>query len=113
MPKTQIQIHRKPMSVNEAWQGRRYKSKAYKNYEKEVMLLLPNEYKIPETGDLAIRIEAGLSKKADLDNVCKPILDILEKMYGCNDKRFMEITLVKKIIKKGEGYFNFCIWGIA
>ena len=107
----QVQIHLKPMSVNQAWQGRRFKSKAYKSYEEAVLLMLPS-YEIPD-GELGIRIEAGLNIRGDLDNVCKPILDIITKKYGCDDKRFMEIKLVKKIIKKGEGYFNFCIWGIA
>ncbi len=110
---SQIQIHLKPMSVNEAWchPGRRYKSKKYKSYTDTVLMMLPH-LDIPE-GDLGIRIEAGLSKNADLDNICKPILDIIEKKYGCNDNRFLEINLVKKIIKRGEGYFNFCIWGIV
>ena len=107
----QIQDHLKPLSVNQAWQGRRFKTTAYKNYEKAVLMMLPH-YEIPE-GELGIRIEAGLSKRGDLDNVCKPILDILTKRYGCDDKRFIEINLRKKIIKKGEGYFNFCIWGIV
>ena len=107
----QIQLHIAPMSVNKAWQGRRFKTKDYKSFEQAVMLMLPC-YEIPE-GDLAIRIEAGLSRRGDLDNVCKPILDIITKKYGCNDNRFMEINLVKKIIKRGEGYFNFAIWGIA
>ena len=109
----QIQIHLKPLSVNEAWKGRRFASPKYKKFTKDVMLLLPNHYEIPD-GKLGIRIEAGLNVRGDLDNVCKPILDIITKKYGCDDNRFMEVNLVKKIIKqKSEGYFNFCIWGIA
>jgi len=36
-----MRINYKPLSVNEAWQGKRFKTKAYKDYEKSLMLLLP------------------------------------------------------------------------
>ncbi len=73
-----IQIHTKPLSVNEAWQGKRFKTKKYKAYEKELMLLLPNKYEIPE-GDLQVRYEFGLNIMADWDNPVKPLQDILQK----------------------------------
>jgi hypothetical protein len=38
----------KPLSVNKAWQGKRFKTNEYKQYEKEVSLLLPSHLKIPE-----------------------------------------------------------------
>ena len=107
----QIQIHRKPLSVNEAWQGKRYKTKAYKSYEQELNLLLPKKYFIPE-GKLGIRLEFGLNKLADWDNPVKPLQDILQKKYNFNDSRIVEAQVIKHVVKRGEGYFNFEIYGV-
>jgi len=101
-----IQIHTKPLSVNEAWQGRRFKSKKYKAYEQELMLLLPNSYEIPE-GDLCVKYEFGLNKMADWDNPVKPLQDILQKKYNFDDRRIIKAEVVKNVVKKGDGYFNF------
>jgi hypothetical protein len=30
------------LSVNQAWQGRRFKTKKYKDYEEHLLLILPN-----------------------------------------------------------------------
>jgi len=107
-----IQLHIKPLSVNEAWQGRRFKTKKYKAYEKELMLLLPNSYEIPE-GDLHVTYEFGLSKMADWDNPVKPLQDILQKKYKFDDRRIIKAEVVKHVVKNAEGYFNFEIRGIA
>ena len=32
----------KPLSVNQVWQGKRFKTKTYKDYEKNVLAILPN-----------------------------------------------------------------------
>jgi Holliday junction resolvase RusA-like endonuclease len=75
----------KPMSVNNAWMGRRFKTKEYDLYEKSVMFLLP-KLEIPE-GKLQIDFEFGFSNKlADLDNTLKPFIDILQKKYNFNDR---------------------------
>ena len=37
-----MRIDIKPMSVNEAWKGRRFKTDKYKGFEKEMLLKLPN-----------------------------------------------------------------------
>ena len=105
-----IQLHIKPLSVNEAWQGKRFKTPKYKAYEKEVLLMLPT-YEIPE-GELDVRFEFGLQRNADVDNCCKNLLDILQKRYSFNDSRVMRIELIKKVVKKGKGYFNFSISGV-
>ena len=42
-----IKVEIKPLSVNAAWQGRRFKTEAYKKYEKEVLSALP-ELVLPE-----------------------------------------------------------------
>ena len=42
-----VHIDIKPLSVNEAWQGRRYKTPKYKQYQETLLWLLP-KIKIPK-----------------------------------------------------------------
>jgi Holliday junction resolvase RusA-like endonuclease len=98
----------KPLSVNKAWKGKRYKTDEYKAYEKAVLLMLPN-IEIPE-GHLHVSLEFGFSNKAsDLDNPIKPFIDILQKKYGFNDSRIYEYDLKKKKTIKGADYIMFDI----
>ena len=97
----------KPLSVNEAWQGKRFKTKAYKQYENDVLLMLPSKPKAPE-GKMSLELIIGLSNmQADIDNPVKPFVDILQKKYGFNDNKIMEMTLKKVIVKKGEEFISF------
>lgn len=47
-----------PLSVNDAWQGRRYKTEEYRRYERDLLLLLPR-IKIPEP-PYRLEIEFGI-----------------------------------------------------
>lgn len=96
----------KPLSVNQAWQGRRYKTPAYKGYERDVMMLL-KPLEIPE-GDLSIDITYGFSNsQSDVDNPTKLFVDILQKKYGFNDSRVTKMTLNKQKVKKGSEFIFF------
>jgi Holliday junction resolvase RusA-like endonuclease len=101
MKPKEIIINIKPLSVNEAWQGRRFKTDAYKRYERNALILLPAKIDIHEM----IRIDITYyfsSKASDLDNPTKLILDILQKKYKFNDSRVWELHLYKKIVAKGS-----------
>ena len=104
-----ISLKIKPLSVNEAWQGKRYKTPKYKAYEQELMLRLPPSIDIPKEGDLEIYFEFGIISTADYDNPIKPLQDILQKKYLFDDRRIIKATVIKRVIKKGEGYFKFGI----
>jgi Holliday junction resolvase RusA-like endonuclease len=98
----------KPLSVNKCWQGRRFKTDEYKQYEKEVLINL-KPMKIPE-GDLFIQLDFGVSNMAsDIDNPVKPFLDILQKKYKFDDKRITALWLSKNKVKKGSEFINFQI----
>lgn len=98
----------KPLSVNQCWKGKRYKTETYKAYEQEVWYLLPNS-NIPK-GKLKLKIKVGLSSKnADVDNIAKPFIDILQKKYIFNDKMIYKLILEKEDVKKGEEYIDFKI----
>jgi len=99
----------KPLSVNQAFQGRRFKTQAYKTYEQAVLLSLPKII-VPD-GFLVLRLEFGHSNKlSDIDNGIKPFLDCLQKKYGFNDNKVkLLIVAVNNDVKKGDEYTKFAI----
>ena len=100
-----MKIKIKPLSVNDAWQGRRFKTKKYKSYEEELLYKL-RPLKIPEK--IRLDIDVGYSNKcSDIDNCLKPLLDVLQKKYGFNDRNIYELKVKKSIIKKGQEYIDF------
>jgi Holliday junction resolvase RusA-like endonuclease len=101
-------IHIKPLSVNRAWQGKRFKTPIYKKYEHALMVLLPR-LNVPST-KLAIDITFGFSNKgSDIDNPLKPFLDILQKKYNFNDSHVYELNVRKVIVEKGLDFIDFNI----
>lgn len=106
----QFRIHKKPLSVNEAWQGKRFKTKEYELYEKELLLLLPKK-KIDESKMLRVDMFFGFSNSAsDLDNPVKLLLDICQKKFGFNDKSIFELNIRKCIVKKGKEFIEIGIF---
>lgn len=106
-----MRVDIKPLSVNRAWRGRLTKTFEMKRYTNDVLLLL-RPMDIPE-GNLHINIEYGFSNKgADIDNPCKPFIDVLQKKYGFNDSRIYGLNLKKVIVKKGQEYIDFEIRGM-
>jgi Holliday junction resolvase RusA-like endonuclease len=104
-----MRIEIKPLSVNKAWQGRRFKTKEYKDYQEEVLLLLP-KINICKKSKLKLDLVFGFSNKmSDIDNPLKPILDILQKKYGFDDRNIYELSVRKEIVKKKEDFIQFNI----
>ena len=104
-----MRVNIKPLSQNDSWAGRRFKTPKYKKYEVDVLLLLPPNIKIP-TGKLKISFVVGYSNKmSDADNFLKNFLDILQKKYGFNDNLVYRIEITKEIVKKGEEFVEFNI----
>lgn len=103
-----MRIDYKPLSVNEAWKGRRFKTDAYKIYELDLLFLLP-KYDMPAK-PFSVKLTLGLSTlNADIDNPVKPLLDILQKKYGFNDRDIMELHVFKRKTEKGKEFINFSI----
>lgn len=98
----------KPLSVNECWKGRRFKTDSYKNYERTLLYLLPKR-NIPEP-PYSVYYEFGLSSSlSDIDNPVKPLQDILQKKYGFDDKHIDRMTVQRVRVSKGEEYIAFNI----
>ena len=103
-----MRIDIKPLSVNQVWQGKRFKTKAYKEYEKEALLKL-KPMKVGE-GRLSLFLRFGLSSKnADIDNPIKPFLDIMQKRFGFNDRQIYRLTVEKVDVPKGQEFIEFDI----
>ena len=91
-----IEINEKPLSNNIMWQGRRFKSKAYKIFEEVLLLTLPKHKTI--TGDVKITYCFYLKnyKMTDIDNLIKPLTDILvKKGYIEDDRKILEAHIYK------------------
>ena len=103
-----VKIDIKPLSVNQCWQGKRFKTPKYKQYEKDMFILLP-KISVPKP-PYKVYYEFGFSSAAsDLDNPIKPLQDILQKKYGFDDKHIYEMTAKRVKVKKGEEYLIFHI----
>ena len=102
----------KPLSINDAWQGRRYKTTAYNKYAEEVGLLLLKKTK-PTIKSKQVRIYYVFhlsNMRADVDNFIKAFQDILFKWLGIDDSRIYRLTAEKVKCKKGEERIE---WGIT
>lgn len=103
-----IRIDLKPLSVNEAWQGKRYKTPKYSKFERDLLFLLPKIQLPPPP--YKVYYEFGLSNSlADWDNPIKPAQDILQKKYGFDDRDIFEAHIRKTVVPKGKEYFKFKI----
>lgn len=104
-----IKIDIKPISVNECWQGKRYKTKKYDAYIKKLLLMLPQK-KIATNVNLKVYYEFGVSSPlSDWDNPVKPFQDVLQKKYNFDDRNIFEATVKKIIVPKGCEYIKFKI----
>lgn len=103
-----MKIWIKPLSVNEAFRGRKFKTEKYIEFQQEMLLKLP-KIDILE-GKLEIYYKIGFSSKgSDLDNALKQLNDCLQKKYKFNDNLIYKIIAEKEIVKKGQEFIEFKI----
>lgn len=93
-----VEVNIKPLSINRAWQGRKYRTKEYKAYQEEMHYLLPNKEMIK--GKIAVFLTFYLKNptQCDVDNFIKPILDIFKNKGYIEDDRnvyFVQATKEK------------------
>lgn len=104
-----IKIHRKPLSVNEAYQGRRFRTPKYDLFKRDMNFLLPSDYKIPPP-PYVIYFEFGLSSMSgDWDNCIKTAQDCISDKYGFNDKLIKRGVVDVVNVAKGHEYISFKI----
>lgn len=98
-----ILIPLKPLSVNAAWQGRRFKSKTYKKYEADIDMLVPPAKKTLK-GLIHATYIFYLTNflRTDGDNLVKCLQDLLVKKGYIEDDR----EIVKYTIEKHKSITN-------
>lgn len=103
-----VRVNIKPLSVNKAWQGRRFKTEYYKSFEKELLYKLP-ALKMPSP-PYRLVLRFGFSNKlSDCSNPIKLVEDIIQKKYGINDRDVYKIEAEKFIVPKGKEFIDFFI----
>jgi Holliday junction resolvase RusA-like endonuclease len=102
-----IKLNIKPLSINAAFQGKRFKTPLYKAYETKMLLMLPKSIgKIPD--QIEVNITFGFSNKAsDIDNCVKLFLDLLQKKYRFNDSQIYRLNIHKVLTDKGLDFIEF------
>lgn len=101
-----MRLNIKPLSVNEAFKGRRFKTSKYKAYEKDVCYRL-RSFNIPP-GELKISLKFGFSSSlSDFDNPVKPFVDCLQKRYSFNDRRIKSATINVVKVRKGDEFIEW------
>ena len=115
-----MKIQIKPLSVNQAWNTyckkcrsaktvKRTRSKYYKAFAKELTLKL-KPIKIDFKRDLSLDLTFGFSSPlSDTDNPLKPLLDVLQKRYGFDDRQIFELNVKKELVKKGSEFIELNI----
>lgn len=104
-------VNIKPLSVNEAFKGRRFKTDKYDSFIKKMLLMLPKTMEFPDKSNVKLAIEFGFSSKnSDIDNCCKSFIDCLVKKYKVDDRYIMELHVFKTHVQKGNEYIKFKIY---
>lgn len=85
----QVEVKLKPITVSKAWQGKRFKTKAYKDWQRDFCLLVGKQK--PITGQLALTLEIYIKneKMMDIDNTFKAIQDSMKLANMIEDDRFI------------------------
>lgn len=96
----------KPLSVNEGYTGRRWKTERHRAWQKSVLFLLP-KFQLPEPPyELYIRF-AFSSELSDFDNSTKFFVDCLSVKYRFNDKLIRRAVIETEIVAKGKEFIQW------
>ena len=106
-----VRLNLKPVSTNEMYGGKKFKSKKARQFESDAAILLARNarQRILPNGDLTIHFRFGTTRQKDLSNNVKLLEDIIARHYGIDDRRFCGQTAVRVPVKKGEEFIIFQI----
>ena len=101
-----------PLSQNQAWAGKRYKTVDYKKYEE----LLVNYFRLLDLPKIApkekfcVYYEWHITNRVDNSNCVKLFEDILCKYLQVNDRDVEAFYSRKKVVKKADSSIRFAIF---
>ena len=110
----QFYINIKPLSINLAFQGRRFKTQKYKDWQTEFLWKLKKKKIKKIEGEIGVNISWATknAKRADIDNPIKQILDTLKDGGAIEDDRFIwEMRIRKyKLLKDDKDWIKIHIY---
>jgi Holliday junction resolvase RusA-like endonuclease len=90
-----------PLSINKAWQGRRYKTPLYNDWLRHGLYTLPRSDIILGSVEVWLTFGMRYPKKADVDNPIKCCLDLLVKRgYLEDDVQVQSLHVTKEKAEK-------------
>ena len=102
-----IETRIKPMSINKAYQGRRYKTPEYKAWREQISFMLPPTIDLPK-GRKMLAVTFGVSSKlSDYDNPLKTFQDALQDKYGFDDREIYAGLVAKVDVPKGSEFIKW------
>ena len=91
-----VKIQLKPVSVNEAFQGRRFKTKKCKQYCDDFLLVAPRKNMVKGIIQVQYRFHVKNHAMTDYDNLIKITQDmIVKKGYIEDDRKIYRATIYK------------------
>ena len=81
-----------PSSINERLRGSRFKSRKLKNWEQHSGWKVKTSTTEKTTEEVNVFIMANINRRRDIDNIIKPILDILQYGPIKNDNQVHQVT---------------------
>lgn len=103
-----IRIKVKPLSLNSAYSGKRYKTKECTAFKRDLYFMLP-DIKLPAP-PYCIHFKFGVSSaSSDGDNLIKVSQDTISERYQFNDKLIKKWIVEVESVKKGFEFIEFKI----
>lgn len=103
MPRVDI----KPISANQCWQGKRFKTPEYKNWREIVGYTMKSHKKFPAGKyEVNLRVFTRHCATSDVDNFIKPALDSLVEAKIIPDDKYIQKVICEKF-KSDTDYFEY------
>lgn len=104
-----LKINIKPLSVNEAYRGKKWRTPKHDLFKTAIKYLLPASYDMPGP-PYVIYFEFGVSSAlSDGDNLVKCAQDSIADKYGFNDRYIKRWIIDVEQVPKGQEYIKFKI----
>ena len=97
-----IELPIKPISINQCFQGRRFRTKEFKQWQNDMLKVMPKRSKLAGGVKVAITLFLKSIYRSDCDNFLKPIIDCIVKRGWITDDRFIQYLEVAKVKSKVE-----------
>lgn len=104
-----FRVNIRPLSVNEGYTGRRWKTEEHRVWHKSVLFLLPSKLQVPPP-PYEIYLKFGFSsEKSDFDNCIKFFVDTIAEKYKFNDKKIRRAVIDIEIVDKRKEFVEFSL----